>query len=319
MINDNEPSPTIRMGADPAQEAVDWLVRLTSGEASDQDRAAFAAWHAKPAHAAHYAEIERIWDMAGPALEAPPKVVPLPIVRPRRFAWANRRNLAVAASLALAVSLGFQYEHNWRHDQVAPGSAQKVAELADGSRLVLNPGAAIDVAYKDGVRHVTLARGEVFFDVKHDPAHPFIIDAGAGNVRVLGTAFSVRRDGDDGVVMVERGKVRVQAGDAMVDLVRGQSVTYRPGAEGKVTSVDPDVDLAWSRGRLIFENKPLGEVIEKLDAYYPGRLILVDRQAAQRRVNAVIDLARVDAWLDALHRSQNVAVHRVPGVVTILD
>lgn len=317
MINDNDPSPSIRLGADPAQDAVDWLVRMTSGEATEQDRNAFERWRSEPRHAAYYDEISRIWDLAGPALEAPPRVVQLHSPR-RRFALPSTRQLAVAASLALAVALGFQYQNQWRFDHVAPGSAQKTAILADGSKVVLNPGAALNVAYEGGVRHVELARGEAFFDVKHDPAHPFIIDAGSGNVRVLGTAFSVERDGGNGRVMVARGKVRVQAGVRTVDLVRGQSVSFQPNSEGKVASIDPNVDLAWSQGRLIFENKPLGEVIEQLGNYYPGRLVLSDEKAARRRVNAVIDLARIDAWLDALHRSQNLDIYRVPGIVTVL-
>ncbi|MEJ1964547.1 MAG: FecR domain-containing protein [Gammaproteobacteria bacterium] len=77
---------------------------------------------------------------------------------------------------------------------------------------MLNSSAALDVRFTGEARRVVLARGEVFFDVTHNPDLPFIVQAGSGEVRVLGTAFSVRRDGDDLLVTVERGRVQVSSG-----------------------------------------------------------------------------------------------------------
>ncbi len=101
---------------------------------------------------------------------------------------------------------------NWRHDFVSPTGQQERFSLSDGTSIMLNSSAALDVRFTGEARRVVLARGEVFFDVTHNPDLPFIVQAGSGEVRVLGTAFSVRRDGDDLLVTVERGRVQVSSG-----------------------------------------------------------------------------------------------------------
>ena len=43
-------------------------------------------------------------------------------------------------------------------------------------------------------RLVTLERGEAYFQIAHDPKHPFVVMAGDHRVTDLGTKFLVRRD-----------------------------------------------------------------------------------------------------------------------------
>jgi transmembrane sensor len=320
MDTGDDHAPPSQNGGDPVGEAVRWQVRLTSGEATEAERRAFADWRRVPEHAAAYAEIDALWDVLGTALTAPAKVVPLP-ARPRlagRFAMGVQQMMAAAASLAIIVLTGYQYQHVWQYDHVTQGTERRTVTLADGTVVQLNTGTALDVDYQPGLRRVKLLRGEAFFDVVHNPARRFVVDAGNGDVTVLGTAFSVRRDSDGAQVIVQRGKVRVRSGRDVVDIVPNQSVAYASGHEGPVSTLDAGNALAWSRGRLIFENKPLGEVIASIDRYYPGILILTDRKAAAKRVNAVVDLGRIDEWLDALKGSQGVSAHHLPGV-TILS
>lgn len=292
---------------------------MTSGEATEAERRAFAAWQKVPEHAAAYDEINAIWDALGTALAAPAKVVTLP-ARKRwtdRLDFSRQQMMAAAASLAVMVLTGYQFQHVWQYDHVTQGTARETVTLADGTKVELNTGTAIDVDYESGLRRVRLLRGEAFFDVVHNPRRKFVVNAGSGDVTVLGTAFSVRRSSDGAEVIVQRGKVRVRSGSDVVDILPNQSVAYANGHEGPIANVDADTALAWSRGRLVFENKPLGEVIASIDRYYPGLLILTNRRAAARRVNAVVDLGRIDEWLDALEGSQGVAAHHLPGVTVL--
>ena len=51
------------------REAIVWLLRLTSGEATVEDADAFKRWHAEgPDHAAAWSEAVRLWRALGPAL-----------------------------------------------------------------------------------------------------------------------------------------------------------------------------------------------------------------------------------------------------------
>src|SRR3546814_13380985 len=68
------------------------------------------------------------------------------------------------------------------------------------------------------------SRGEAYFEVKHDAGRPFVVWAGERKVTVLGTRFSVRRDGDKVRVAVVEGKVRVDPVKATVP-IRPEVVT----------------------------------------------------------------------------------------------
>ncbi len=317
MTESNQDGPRLRHGADPEEEALRWIARLTSGEASEQERLAFDAWRADPMHAALYAELEDIWADLGTALVPPDNVVPLRPRKPRLQVWNGRVAAAAAACLALVVAGSYQYATVWQYDHVAQGAARSHVALADGSSVELNTGAALNIDYAGKLRRVTLARGEAYFDVRHDPSRPFIVKAGSGEVRVLGTAFSVAREGDGARVTVTRGKVRVSSGDHYVDITPDQQVAFAGGSEGQVLKVDAGKLLAWSRGRLIFENAALSDVIASIDRYYPGMILLTNREVGAHRVSAVIDLDRIDNWLTSLKKSQHVRATYLPGL-TIL-
>jgi len=51
------------------REAIAWLLRLTSGEATVEDADAFKRWYSQsPHHAAAWSEAVRLWRALGPAL-----------------------------------------------------------------------------------------------------------------------------------------------------------------------------------------------------------------------------------------------------------
>lgn len=72
------------------------------------------------------------------------------------------------------------------------GSKSKV-QMPDGSLIWLNSGSKITYDDHYGIKNRTVNLvGEAYFDVKHDPSHPFIIHTKNLNLKVLGTAFNVR-------------------------------------------------------------------------------------------------------------------------------
>jgi len=308
--------PRIARGPFPEEEAMHWIVRMTSGEASEDETAAFARWRAVPANAAAYDELQNIWDGLGSVFEPRDNVVTFK-PKPRASVIFRRRAAGIAACIALFALTVQQYADYWRYDVAPRGSDRASEQLADGSRIELNTGAALDVDYGADARRVSLARGEAFFDVTRDPSKPFIIKAGAGEVRVLGTAFSVAREGDGARVTVIRGKVRVSLAGKHVDITPDQQVRFDGGALYAVRRVDADTLLAWSDGRLILRNQPLGEVLDAVDRYYPGAIVLTDAKARAKRVDAVVYLDRIDDWVKTLQNSQQLTARRFPGVLVL--
>jgi transmembrane sensor len=299
---------------EPDSEAIRWVVRLTSGEGDAGDRAAFEAWRQEsPAHEAALIRARRLWLSLGDVLPEP--AARAPARKRRRLVPA----LALAASVLLCVGASVRYVTEWRHDYVTAAGQRETITLTDGSHVLLSSGSAIDVRFDAGHRRVQLVRGEAYFDVVHDGTRPFIVAAGTGQVRDIGTAFSVGWRGDDVVVVVERGEVEVDAGTGAkpVALSPNQRVSYSASAIGAVEASNSFEDLAWTRGRLILEDRSLGAVVAELNRYYPSELLLLGSEVGQRRVNAVIDLEHIDDWLNALHESQRVSVTRLPGLVVL--
>lgn len=314
--------PTDAPGDEPAkdaslleEEAIHWVVRLTSGDTTAEERAAFKRWRAQSTeHEAALIMARQLWV----GLEA---AIPSQTARSvqRRATIARWRPLAMAASLLIAVALVFQGFHVWRYDDVTTTGERRTIALEDGSSIELNSGSALDIDFSARERRVDLARGEAFFDVAHNPERPFRVRTPEGEVRVLGTAFSVNRDAQDSVlVTVVRGRVEVDDGRDPVVLTVGQQLRFRAGHHAQVSAVDPYTELAWRRGRLIIEDQSLNQIVGQLQRYYPGRIVMTTNSSmGQRHLNAVIDLDHIDDWLLALGESQPVRVQRLGPVVLI--
>ena len=327
----NFPSDSYRFGAanrDPEEEALGWVVRLNSGDVTDADRIEFANWSENPRNAAAFTGAARLWAGLGPILDRqealgwPDAREPQPepaIALPARRNWRELyRRTAVAASILFAGLIGFQYLNGWQYDHVSGARVAQDIALADGSRVTMGPNTALSTDFANGARHVSLARGEAFFDVRHDPAHPFVVSAGNGVVRVLGTAFSVRKKDDGSVaVTVARGRVEVTSGASRAILTPDRQISFGDRGTGRLHAVDSSLAMAWMRGRLVMEDRPLADVLKELDRYQDGRILLLNGEASERRINAVIDLGRTDSWLTALASSQGLKMTRAGPLIIL--
>jgi transmembrane sensor len=310
---------------DAKDQALVWVSRLATGEADAAALVEFERWRdSDPRNEAALQQARRLWLMLGEPLERQyaPVMASLPTRRMQRIV-ANRRGwrpaLATAAVLALTVTLGAHWERDWRYDQTTATGDQRTIALSEGSTMWLNTGSAADIRVDASGRHIRLARGEAYFDVVRDPKHPFTVDAGGGQITVLGTAFGILREGEDVVVTVQRGKVQVAGGDSPAVIVTAdERVRVQPGdREKKVESVNAEQALSWRTGRLQFENLHLGEVLNELKRY-DRRLVLVSYPDADHlRVSSSVDLARIDEWYDTLEQSLPVKVTRMGPLVWI--
>jgi transmembrane sensor len=300
-----------------ASQATLWVVRLTSGEATAEERQAFRRWRDEsPAHAVALAEARRLWLALGPASEP---------ARPRRSSvWLRigrpTRISALAASIAACAVVAGYYVDVWRHDYVTGAGETRAVALSDGTHVLMSGRSALDVSFKHGVRRVTLVRGEAYFEVVHDAAQPFAVVAGDGEVRDIGTAFSVRRQGAGAAVVVARGSVEVDRdspGSAPAMLTHDQAVAYAGVGPAVVHPANAAQELSWVRGRLILENRSLSDSVGEINRYYGGHLVLLNGDVGARRINAVIDLNRIDDWLAALDKTHAAKVVRVGSLVVL--
>lgn len=305
---------------DALRQARQWLLRLRDRD-GEAWLAAFQAWlAADPQHARAYAEVDALWQASaapaqrlaaeeGDALNAYLAQMDRPATR-RAHGNHRRWSYPLASAACLLVMLwagGWWSPGHWLTDLSAdyvsaPGEVREIA-LADGSRLTLDADSAVAVSLEGEQRRVDLLRGAAFFAVKHLPT-PFVVRAGEAEARVLGTEFEVRRLGEQTRVTVAEGRVAVRgnraAGAPEVVLGAGERVGIDGARLGDAQPADAQATLAWRQGWLTFYRAPLGEVLERLGTYYPGRLVLLDHELAQRRVTGSFRSADPQAALDSL-------------------
>ena len=75
---------------------------------------------------------------------------------------------------------------------------------------------------------------------------------------------------------------------------------------------------AWRAGRLIVRGETLAEVVETLDRYHPGVIVIADARLGQARITGNFDLRHPAEALDAAVRTRKGAVTRVTPYVAVV-
>lgn len=322
------------------EAAADWAVRLQAGGLSAVEQAQLAQWQAAdPRHPEALAFARQTWEALG-ELRLDPELAGTAPPRPQAGRpaahRARRRRLlprvASAAVLVLAVALGWlqgpQALLYLQADYLTGKGQVRSVQLADGSTVELDSDSAISLDFSDEKRQVQLLAGSAVFDVAPmvgEEKRPFIVRSAGGQTRALGTRFVVGRESDQQAwVGVLQHSVAVsldapaQGGTGEQVVQQGQSVRYDP--QSGVVALD-GLDLqratSWRRGVLVFDRQPLGVVVERLNRYRPGRVVLANRALAQRQVSAVFRLDMLDAALVTLTQELQVQRFDLAGVSLI--
>ncbi len=280
-------------------EASGWYYRLRAEDVSAADQEGFAAWLDRgPAQA-------RAWDevlaLLGALREPARQVREAERARwrkPRVRVWAT----AAAVLLAVGVlTLQSPWPDRWRADYTTATGESRTLNLADGSQIQLNTDTAVQIDLGQNERRVRLLRGEAWFEVSADAARPFVIRSGDGWVKVVGTRFSVSREGDRTRVRVAQGKVQVSAGGKQTVLLEpGFGVDYRADHLEPLAGFDGAAEFAWRQRQLVFRQQALGEVVDELNRYWPGQTLVLGEALRQRKVSGVFEIDKPDAVLKAL-------------------
>ncbi|MDH1009447.1 FecR family protein [Pseudomonas nicosulfuronedens] len=298
-----------------SDEAIERLVRLHSGGAGAAERMDFLRWRGLSMdHERAAREAEALWGALPETRHA--EDYRRRVRRPRR--WLALAAAACVAAIAITIALPEPLAGLYS-DYATRTGERRMLELADGSRVWLNSDSALSVDFSPQQRRLRLHSGEALFEVAKDAARPFIVEARGGEVRAVGTRFDVDSRGPQVRVDVTEGVVQVNsAGSEPVRLSAGERLSYREAAAPEpVQPLDLSSASAWQRGKLIFNQRPLGEVLDELERYVPGRIVLTDNALRQHKVSGVFDLKDPDALLKTLERLQPVKVTHMPWLVLI--
>jgi transmembrane sensor len=141
----------------------------------------------------------------------------------------------------------------------------------------------------DATPKLVYLSGEAYFNISRAP-EGFEVITKAGLIQVIGTAFNVRAREDEVEVAVASGLIALRGLpeediDTVVQVPAGhRSVKQRNTPALLPLPVDIDNYLSWRKGRFVFEQTPLYEVIRNLERAYNVQIDLHDTELGTIRV-----------------------------------
>lgn len=310
------------------KEAQQWLLRLTSGSATTDDARAFEHWcRRSPAHVEAFAEARQLWENLGPATQAW-----MVSERGRASARANRApprmsrraflGAAVAASAAWVVmhpplQLWPSLSDMAADYRTAIGEQREV-DLGQGIVVQMNTQTAMNLRKLRGdLVGIDLLAGEI--QVKA-AALPLSVHAGGGRIDIDARGeCNVRCDGTDIQVTGLDGATTLRYRGQSIVLNAAQRADFGGGRLENAVPANLERTMAWRRRMLIFDGQRLAQVVEEINRYRPGRIILANDRLAQRKVQAQFSLNQLADVAALIHAAYGAKITSLPGGIVILS
>ncbi|MCB9001025.1 MAG: FecR family protein [Bacteroidales bacterium] len=216
----------------------------------------------------------------------------LPKKQPVLHAWTQYVKYAAAiVIIAISTSAGYFY-FNPKIVTITNevGKNTIIKTLPDGTNIFLAQGSSFSypVKFRGNRRNVKL-NGEAFFEVAKNPKKPFIVETNKATVRVLGTSFNLKTNGNFELEVVE-GKVGVDvknsnrtiialAGDKVIasrEIVQKVKLSNIPTAIQRVK-------------RLQFQDEMFQNIINVINRNYGSNIVLAGEDLKQRRISVTFE------------------------------
>ncbi|GEO06295.1 hypothetical protein AAE02nite_39590 [Adhaeribacter aerolatus] len=170
----------------------------------------------------------------------------------------------------------------------------KLVQLPDGSTVILSAHSKIDypTTFDGHLKREVYLVGQAYFDIKHNPAKPFIVHAGEVKTTVLGTAFNITAWPQEKSisVTVTRGKVSVgNQKRTLATLIPNQQLTYnQQNKKASRTQVNANKVVAWKAEDLFFDDVTLANAAQLLEERYSINILISDEQLKHRRFTSTL-------------------------------
>jgi transmembrane sensor len=319
-------------------EAVAWVQKLLSGEATAEEIEALGRWCAQsPAHAEAFAEAKRVWTKVGAAgrvLQDPGEdlVAALDALGRRRNV-VNRRMMLAGGVAALAAPTVYgaidppfalwPSLSELSADYRTGTGEQRNITFANDVAISLNTQTSLAVRAAEGAQdRIELISGEAAFATVR-ATRSLVVLAARGETIAESGQFAIRyaTAGERDLVIVTcfEGSVRIEHRDRVANLVPGQRVHYDARELGQVTPADLIAASDWRRGIVEFRGTPLAEAVEEINRYRPGRIILMSATLGEKQISGRFRIDQMDKVLLQLEQAFAARLQRLPGGIVLIS
>ncbi|ARP94961.1 FecR family protein [Bordetella genomosp. 13] len=305
------------------RQAQAWVREFATGRPTAADMARVRHWRALSAeHERAWTQACSDWKALGRHAQAfteqyPRLAHPRPVRADRRLflgaAASALGTLAVVGMVRPPLGLWPSWSE-WRADYRTATGEQREFALAGQIHLALNTQTSIAVRDMGKRPRFELVAGEAAVSALGDTACEVL--AGDGRVLLTQGEVEVRR--------LPAGQVRVRCTSGSsevwhptrrVALSAGEQVTYDQG--GIDDRARPAPASEWRHGMVAFDDQPLADVVDEINRYRPGRVVLMNDELARRRLSARVSVHALDEVIAHIQRLYGAQVRRVGDLVIL--
>lgn len=347
MSRPDTPLPRKRRLNAAERQAMSWVRRMASGEMTHADGDALREWARRdPKHAQALANAQRQWKQLTQAAQqsaaagATVAACPAPLRKAKSKAKAERKTeggfdprrrwilagtagaFATAAGVAvIGGPLGLLPSAASIHADYSTGTGeQRTVALAGDVSVEMNTRTSVALrtgGAAAGTPGIDLLSGEAAVDTTL-ASRPFEIVAGAGRTIAHHARVEVRNVANKVCVTCIEGAADVVHTAGRVTLRARQQLVYDAHSLQSLVNVDANAMPEWRDGYLRFAEVPLGDVIEEINRYRPGKVVLLNDKIAARPVTGRFAIRSLDVALGQIEHSLSLSARTLPGGIVLL-
>jgi len=317
------------------QQAWVWLRLLKSGDVKEWEAQRFQHWlNASPAHKEAFSAARQRWDTLGAAAGELSRVLPKVSENQQHAhrrpasAWGRRAFLGTAvagvatvAGVAVVRSSGglLPSLDEWGADYRTATGEQRAVTLAGQVRVVLNTQTRIRrETTRTGVAGISLLSGEAAIDLPAGGQRFGVMAAGGQSLADTGR-FEVSHLNGKVCVTCLAGAVRVEHPSGVRELEARQQTVYDSHTIAGIVNIDPVRISSWRNGELVFDQTRLIVVLQEIDRYRPGRIVLMNDSVRDLPVSGSFYIASLDRALSQLQHTFDLKARSLPGGLLVLS
>jgi transmembrane sensor len=223
--------------------------------------------------------------------------------------------MRVAAMLVVLAGVGSLLftMNNGSSEMIAQSGDTPITDtLPDGSVVTLNKNSTLTYPAKfDGDKRTVKLTGEAFFNITPNKSKPFVIDADATSVTVVGTSFNVKTSPERTEVIVETGIVQVAKKEKSVRLLPHQKATVVAGKEEPQMETNTDELYGYYRsGEFVCKATPLSKLTDILNEAYGSHIVIKDPKLRETPITTAFKNESLDGILKVISETLSLTVER---------
>ncbi|MEX0422347.1 FecR domain-containing protein [Providencia rettgeri] len=295
-------------------KAAMWVVKTTQRELTLQENEDFQSWlNASEQHASTYYRARQLWALTANKPRQQPEDNQQDMNKKRRPRYVGLSIAAAVLVSVLSISIWY-FQYTQQVDYYAKTGEIQHITLPDGSRVDLDSGARLQLAFSPQYRQVNLLRGRAYFSVAPKTGtepRPFQVMAKNGITQALGTEFSVDNEDSKVAVSVYQHSVKVSLLSGQEMVIPAGNFTQYQSEIMPITSMVNSHSTVWREGQIIFQQQTFPEVIAEINRYRDKQIILLaDKQVGH--VSGVLQINTLDSGLTHLVSSYGLSVYEIP-------